>query len=99
MVRPLRRPPVNAIVAEPVVRQLGRTDEVDALKVERLSAAVAANKLPAAAAGRAVVVILDLRGVSVGSGTMIVTKPRYMQDRNVSSWAKAQTKLTAHGRT
>lgn len=80
MVRPLRRPPVDAVVAEPVVRQLGRPDEVDALEVERLGAAVAADELPAASAGRAVVVILNLDDVSVGTGKgRLQQKPRHMR--------------------
>lgn len=64
MIRPAGRPLVDAVVAEPVVGQLGGSDEIDALEVERLGAAVTADEVSVSAARRAVVVILNLEDVS-----------------------------------
>lgn len=49
MIGPFGGPLVDAVIAEPVIGQLGRSDEIDALKVERLGAAVAADEVSVAA--------------------------------------------------
>jgi hypothetical protein len=58
---------VVAVLAVPVVRQIGGPDEVDAFKVERLGAAVAADEVSISSTRRAVVVIFVLREMLVNS--------------------------------